>query len=45
MVGKVMYKLGTILYEHFNKVGDDVVQEFLTETTFVSSSTSCLGFP
>lgn len=37
MVGKVMYKLGTILYEHFNKVGDDVVQEFLTETTFHSA--------
>jgi hypothetical protein len=42
---KIVNELGTILDEHFNEVGDDVVQEFPAETGFVSSNTGCLLFP
>jgi hypothetical protein len=45
MIRKIVNKLGTILYEHFNEVGDDVVQEFPAESRFVSSDTGCLLFP
>jgi hypothetical protein len=45
MIWKILNKQDTILYEHFHEVRDDVIQEFLTETSFVSSTASCLLFP